>query len=253
MYFKEFPKFLYDFKYGNTTKTSVITDITRNIRFRKEVLENVTLFDEYDIVDGETPEIIAEKIYGDPEYHWIIMLANQKYDYISDFPLDYTSLIKWVAKKYNPVLYSDIGEWRFEDGKLYAQLNNIEDTAELPYLTNPLPFTVTGITDEDGSFSISDTFGSDTTGLDFQTQEFYVETTITGTPSGQLSITTTNREYEPLYFIDENGYKVHPDTSGAVSVSGLEEEERLNEAKRRIKIISPQVISTILTQYKELL
>jgi hypothetical protein len=253
MYFKEFPKFLYDFKYGSTTKTTVVTDITRNIRFRKEIFENVTLFDEYDIVDGETPEIVAEKIYGDPEYHWIIMLANQKYDYISDFPLDYNSLIAWVAKKYNPILYSDIGEWRFENGKIYAFLNNIEDTAELPYLTSPIPFTINGVTEEHGAFTISDVFGSETTGLNFDTQEFFVETAVTGTPSGKLSITTTDREYEPLYFIDARGYKVTPDAPGATSVSGLQEEEKLNESKRRIKVISPQVISTILTQYKELL
>jgi hypothetical protein len=74
MYFKDFPKFIYDFKYDDSaaTKTSVVKDITRNIRFRKEILANITLYDEYDIVDGETPEIIAEKIYGNPEYHWII-------------------------------------------------------------------------------------------------------------------------------------------------------------------------------------
>ena len=63
MYFKDFPKFLYDFNYGNVTKTTVVTDITRNVRFRKHILSNVTLYDEYDMLDGETPEIIAEKFY----------------------------------------------------------------------------------------------------------------------------------------------------------------------------------------------
>ena len=33
-----------------------------------------------DPVDGETPEIVAEKVYGNAEYHWIIMLANDIYD-----------------------------------------------------------------------------------------------------------------------------------------------------------------------------
>ena len=69
MYFKVFPEFLYDFKYGKETKTSIVKDITRNIRFRKEVLENITLYDYVDVVDGDTPEIVAEKIYGNPEYH----------------------------------------------------------------------------------------------------------------------------------------------------------------------------------------
>ena len=107
MYFKKFPNIYYDFKYDSkTTKTAIIKDITQNVRFRKEVLENVTLYDEYDIVDGETPEIIAEKIYGNPEYHWIIMLANQRFDYLKDFPLDQNALAAYTASKYNPTLYS---------------------------------------------------------------------------------------------------------------------------------------------------
>ena len=163
MYFQEFPKFLYDFKYGNTTKTTVVTDITRNVRFRKEVLENVTLFDEYDIVDGETPEIVAEKIYGDPEYHWIIMLANQKHDYISDFPLSEQALVKHIV----------------------------------------------------------DTYGA--------------------------------QRYATRHYVNAAGFVVNSTATGAVSVSNDDYERALNESKRRIKVISPQVISTILTQYKELL
>lgn len=94
------PKVIYDFKYGNTTKTSVVKDITWNVRFRKEVLSNITLYDEYDIQDGETPEIIAEKIYGNAEYHWIVMLVNSRYDYLTDFPLAEPDLSRVISDKY---------------------------------------------------------------------------------------------------------------------------------------------------------
>jgi hypothetical protein len=100
MYFKNFPQFLYEFNVGGTNKTSVVKDITRNIRFRRDVLANIAVYDEYDIVDGETPEIIAEKIYGNPEYHWIIMLTNDRYDYIEDFPLSEPELVKVISDKY---------------------------------------------------------------------------------------------------------------------------------------------------------
>jgi hypothetical protein len=163
MYFKEFPQFLYDFKYGNTTKTTVVTDITRNVRFRKEILENITLFDEYDIVDGETPEIIAEKIYGNPEYHWIIMLVNQKHDYISDFPLSEQALEKHIV----------------------------------------------------------DTHGA--------------------------------ARYSIRHYVNAAGFIVNSNAAGAVSVTNDAFERDLNESKRRIKIISPQIISTVLTQFKDLL
>lgn len=99
-YFSKMPQVIYDFKYGNTTKTSVVRDITWNVRFRKEILSSITLYDEYDIQDGETPEIIAEKFYGNAEYHWIIMLVNGTYDYLTDFPLAEPDLSRVISDKY---------------------------------------------------------------------------------------------------------------------------------------------------------
>jgi len=87
MYFSNFPKIVYDFDLPNGVDYKIVTDITRNVRLRKQILENILVYDYYDIGEGETPEIISEKIYGTPYYHWVIMLVNQRYDYINDFPL----------------------------------------------------------------------------------------------------------------------------------------------------------------------
>jgi hypothetical protein len=100
MYFKEFPAFLYEFDIKGKPTAVTIKDITRNIRFRRDVLSNITVFDEYDILDGETPEHIAEKVYGDSGYHWVIMLSNDRYDYIADFPLTTVVLEKYIVDKY---------------------------------------------------------------------------------------------------------------------------------------------------------
>lgn len=95
MYFSSMPQIYYDFvDTDGLLTTKVVTDITTNVRFIREILQNITTYDEYDIIDGETPEIIAGKIYGNPLYHWVIMLANDRYDYREDFPLDYTALLK---------------------------------------------------------------------------------------------------------------------------------------------------------------
>ena len=79
---------------------SIVTDVTRNVRIRKEILSNITIYETYDIGDGETPELIAEKIYGDAKYHWVIMLANDIVDYVSDFPLEESRLVKVIEDKY---------------------------------------------------------------------------------------------------------------------------------------------------------
>lgn len=100
MYFENFPKILYEIDVNKVPTAIYMTDITRNIRFRRDVLSNITVFDEYDLLDGETPEQVAEKIYGNPHYHWIVMLSNDRYDYINDFPLPQVTLDKYIIDKY---------------------------------------------------------------------------------------------------------------------------------------------------------
>lgn len=101
-YFTKFPQIYYDFKLGAGDETTllVIKDITQNVRLRKDILSNITLYDYYHMQEGETPEIVAEKVYGSPLYHWVIMLVNERFDYIDDFPLTAASLENYITQKY---------------------------------------------------------------------------------------------------------------------------------------------------------
>lgn len=100
MYFRKIPNIYYTFDINDEEVLRVVKDISYNVRIRKEILQNITLYDEYDIQEGETPEIIAAKVYGSSQYHWVIMLANQRYDYINDFPMTEKVLVKYVQEKY---------------------------------------------------------------------------------------------------------------------------------------------------------
>jgi hypothetical protein len=99
-YFANFPDILYPFELGGKIKLVRVKDIVCNVRVRKKVLSNITLYDEYDIEDGETPEIIAERVYGDANLHWVIMLTNDRYDLWNDFPLSGEALSKYIENKY---------------------------------------------------------------------------------------------------------------------------------------------------------
>lgn len=159
MYFDKFQTMLYEFIINGKRELRSVKDITTNVRFRKQLLSQITLYDEYDIKDGETPDILAAKLYGSSEYHWVIMLANERFNYLEDFPLD---------------------NYAFE---LYVQ----------------------------------DKYGSNL--------------------------------YDTHHFEDDNGITVN----SGYPVSNYEYETRLNESKRRIKIISSAMLSTILANYKSLL
>ena len=116
MYFKRFPTIYYPVTIGGVKQYSVLKDVTINVRFIKDFLSNITLYDLYDIVDGETPEVISEKFYGTPLYHWIIMLANEKFDYLEDFPLPYNLLLEVVKEKYGEENIHTTHHYENEDG-----------------------------------------------------------------------------------------------------------------------------------------
>lgn len=100
MYFKNFPNIFYNFDINGNESLLILKDITQNVRVKREILSNITIYDEYDILDEETPEHIAEKFYKNPYYHWIIMLVNDRYDYINDFPMSSYKLERYITDKY---------------------------------------------------------------------------------------------------------------------------------------------------------
>jgi len=250
MYFKEFPVFLYDFKYGDfETKTHIVKDITRNVRFRKEVLDNIAVFDEYDIMDGDTPEIVAERVYGDPEYHWILMLANQRYDYLSDWPLTDNNCISAAKAIFNPTITAT--SWVYSSGKITvtAPLHGIlvSPTTTVTVTGGALSLTTTGstVTVPNGTFTVTEV-----TENTFKFAISYVPIVTSGTT---LTIETTNRENYIHHYENAAGFVVNSGTAGAVSVTNLIWFQNNNEAKRRIKLISPRIINIILNDYKDLL
>lgn len=268
MYFKDFPSFLYDFNYGNgKTKTTVLKDVTRNIRFKKDILSNIALYDEYDIVDGETPEIIADKFYGTPEYHWIIMLANEKYDYLKDFPLQETFLQRHIETTYNPTMYSDDWYWdRHDDGRLFIHLRVTYGSGvpfDPAYLTAPIKIT---LYDQTKQFVKLINFPTDEIGLDTATQYFYfpynedwdisqfgVGNADAGKGSIRIFIDTEGRENNPVVFTDDSGRVVQAGALNASPVTGAQLHRLENDSKRRIKIISPSLIETIIRNYEDFL
>lgn len=101
MYFDNFEQLYYDFETSpGNFDLMVLRDITKNVRFRKEIVENVAQWEYYYIKDGETMEMISERLYGSPLYHWVLMILNEKYDYINDMPLTQSQLEKHVIEKY---------------------------------------------------------------------------------------------------------------------------------------------------------
>lgn len=53
--------------------------------------------------DGDTPEMIAHKYYGDTKRHWMVMFSNKIVDPYFDFPLNQSNLEKNIIEKYGSI------------------------------------------------------------------------------------------------------------------------------------------------------
>ena len=99
MYFDSFPVIPYDAK-GNLEYKDV-TNLLRRVGLRAKVKSNTLLYDTYDVKEGETPEIIAHKLYGDAELHWVILLVNDITDRYHQWPMSGGQFLDYLNDKYS--------------------------------------------------------------------------------------------------------------------------------------------------------
>jgi len=171
MYFSNLQPIVVDFSlYGEKPKNYLVTDLIQNVRIKTELLANIVYYEQFDISDGDTPEIISEMFYGTPNYHWIIMLVNERYDYINDFPMIPASLDVFINAKYGAANINVIHHYETVDG----------------YIVNSDYINPQGISD---------------------------------------ALPITNYEYE----------------------------QNENEKKRSIKMIPPEILADVLTQFREIM
>ena len=98
MYFDSFPII----PYGSTDGTvKNVTNLLRRVAIRTKVKSNAALYDTYNVKNGETPEIISDKLYEDPELHWVVLLINNVTDRYHDWPMSEQQFSTYVNEKYS--------------------------------------------------------------------------------------------------------------------------------------------------------
>lgn len=101
MYFDNFPVIVYD-SVGQG-KYKDVTNLLRRVAMRSKVKSNTLMFDTYDVKEGETPEMIADKLYDDPELHWVVLMVNDITDRYHDWPMDSGQFQDYLNDKYSDI------------------------------------------------------------------------------------------------------------------------------------------------------
>jgi hypothetical protein len=98
-----FPRINYDINRSGRTEYQSITNILFRVNFIREVLNDASSYFLYDVTDSDTLEILAEKVYKNPDAYWMITYANDIYDPQYDWPLNYIDFNNYIEGKYGSI------------------------------------------------------------------------------------------------------------------------------------------------------
>ena len=111
MYFSIIPNVSYDEKpisYPFSESDFVVAkNFFRRYKINDDVFSNLVLFKKYSITEGERPETLAHKVYGNVFYDWVILLTNNMVNAQYDWPLNNYELYQTLESEYDDP-YSEI-------------------------------------------------------------------------------------------------------------------------------------------------
>ena len=102
-YFKNIPNVLYDINGTEPNQFRVVTNIMSRVRFKPSVIENITDYYPYKVLEGERPDIVSFKKYGTVAYSYLILLINDIVDPLFDWPLPSRQFENYIIEQYGSV------------------------------------------------------------------------------------------------------------------------------------------------------
>jgi len=122
-FFKQFPTQSYDFNRDGIIQQ--VVDIYRSVRIEGSSIDNPALYLNYNIKDGERPDIVSQRLYNTPEYYWTFFVINEiLHDGMRAWPMSRSVMEDYLAEEYsgvvittNPVTVTntDLGVTTFRD------------------------------------------------------------------------------------------------------------------------------------------
>lgn len=246
-YFKYFPTI--DYNFGDHAQKDKFRNISIYTDVIDQVKDNLTIYEDYNILDGERPDNVSQKIYDTPEYHWTFYMLN---DNIREkgWPLTQQKLYEFALKKYpNKVMNLNIDiSKKFLLGQEITGVTNGANAIVIHRNVDLAQVVLTNITG-----NLTSTQGYQAQDPDDRRQGQQITVAASGVTSIVDEINAThhieNTSGEYIDLIDSNGNFILG--SGDIPVTNLEELVRVNDSLKRIRVFRPGNIDQIADAFKQ--
>jgi len=101
-FFKQFPTQSYDFNRDGIIQQ--VVDIYRSVRIEGSSIDNPSLYLNYNIKDGERPDIVSQRLYNTPEYYWTFFIINEMlHDGMRAWPMSRSVMEDYLQEEYSGI------------------------------------------------------------------------------------------------------------------------------------------------------
>ena len=237
-YFENFPVFEYSLDEGVSSFT--MTDFFRRVKADANSILGSSAYYEYQLTDGETPEIVAHKLYGDANLHWVLLITNETLDPRFEWAQTKSALTAYIRDKYGAANINAAHHYENSSGDTvyYRAFTGTVDIAAggLPGSSIAVVGTGTAFTTEVLSTAFAVRFGTTTSVYTVIAVNSDTSLTVTGLP-----VTTA---VVGKVMIDNYSY-----SSIVTKVTNTEYEEAINETRRTIKVVKPQYVPRFIESF----
>lgn len=223
-YFSYFPSFNYVSRSAiraSNDEYIAVKNIFKRPKLRGDLKEVFTAFADYVIAEDMRPDEVASSVYGDPRYDWVVLIANDITDYRSQWPLDSNSFEKYCLEKYGS--YEKLEEIHHYETSIFRD--------EYERLVLPPGLKV------DSNFTMK--YLQSTPSRTYEVNY--------GVVDSQTNFTTDN-----VGTVKDRNGNVLKNTK-VVGVTNYQYETDLNDGKRRIKVVRPEYLDTIVSDMRRIM
>ena len=230
MYFKNITDVAIDV--DGSGNVDLLKNLTAKAKVSDDLLNNAGFYQTIEVVDGERPDHLSQRLYNTSQFHWTFLLLNPQIKNIwDDWPMSSSQLVEYCTNKYQ-YLAADTDDSLVDKFKIGE--------------------TVTG-----GVSGATGTIKEIHVNLGYVTIEKLTGTfTITGEAIQGLTSTDSvncnfikSQAYAPHHHVDSSGNWVKRAASGTTPYTYIDYESAVSEQNRQIKVIKPEHIRAIATQF----
>jgi hypothetical protein len=235
-YFSNFKTIPYDLNGDGVFDN--ITNLTSLVAASQKLLDNQVFYGYVQVLDGERPDQLSQRLYGTPQYYWSFILINKNIKNVwNDWPKNSAQLLEYSVYKYADFaalacnttddLLGKFIMGEYVQGVLSGAIGQV-----IAVHTNDKYVVLKLIS---GTFRMA---GEDIYGLESQD-------TITATE-------IVSRAYAPAYHVDDStGDITAPRLAGTSKVTNLDHEGFMNDRNRYVKAVKPDRIADFVAEFNK--